>query len=262
MPDTLTPPGIQSDEAAATTSRRSLVVGAGSGQLRAVRQLLGCHEYEVDSLRGTQDALLLAQHVHFDLILLRFPLPEMDPRVFFDTMRQESSACRGTAVFILADDEYLDAARLFVGRGANWVIPADDPCGALEGALAHGLRSAPRVATRLTTLLEAETHGGAEHLMCQTANLSETGMLLEAARKYGRGTRVRFSIILPNETGPSTGTAEVVRHTFGGREHVDGFGVRFLTLDGDSAERVAAYLRSGRDQKDCAYGTPTPTGRK
>ena len=114
----------------------------------------------------------------------------------------------------------------------------------IQTVVANCLNVASRVAVRLVTRVEVEIDGQRTAVLCQTENMSSSGLLLSGGRQYETGTRVSFQFLLPGHERPCGGIAEVVRHTTRGREGLDGIGVRFVSFTGDSRERFDSYLTS------------------
>ena len=83
-----------------------------------------------------------------------------------------------------------------------------------------------------------------QDMVCQTENISASGMLLRTEKRYEKGTRLEFEFGLPNDHRPIVGIAEIVRHTMIGRDNVSGVGVRFLSFAGDSQRRFESYIDS------------------
>ena len=107
--------------------------------------------------------------------------------------------------------------------------------------LALSLAVAPRKEARFLARLEIKLGGAKDMILCQTENLSASGMLIKTERRYDKGTRIDFEFSLPDDARPIVGVAEVMRHTMVGRDKVGGIGVRFLSFGGDSQRRFEAY---------------------
>jgi hypothetical protein len=79
--------------------------------------------------------------------------------------------------------------------------------------------------------------------MCQTENVSTTGMLVRSNVGYPPGTRLGFEFLLLGDSRAVKGEAEVVRHTTIGREAVRGIGCRFVSFEGDGEKRFLEYMK-------------------
>ena len=106
----------------------------------------------------------------------------------------------------------------------------------LNGNLSHHLAQSrkPGRACRL---------GGArDMILCQTENISSSGMLIKTDKRYEVGAEIEFEFTLPNDERPISGRAAIVRHTQIGRDQVGGVGLRFLSFSGDSQRRFQWFL--------------------
>jgi Tfp pilus assembly protein PilZ len=165
---------------------------------------------------------------------------ELEP--FLAAVRDPASPCRRAAVVLLPDRSWRDEAESWIGRGVNRVVTLDEPGVKLHDVVAELLEVAPRLHRRLFVRVQVQTLTGTERIVCQSINVSRTGMLLETDRRYSPATRVQIAFQLPDESEPCTGAAEVVRHTTGGRERGRGIAVRFDRFDAGAGERLERYL--------------------
>ena len=225
-----------------TQTKTSLVVGLSRAESAPVRELLGAHAYEVDLLARPQGALELIAGVPFDLLLVRLPLPGMEVTDFLDAVRHSASACYGASLFILADPRQQENAKRFVGKGANGIVRLEAANAELSDAVGHQVRVATRATVRCNMMLYYSSGDRVSTQLCQTANLSETGMLVETVQRLPNGTRFTFALSLPQQSQETTGTAEVVRHTTVKNEGADGFGARIVAMDESSEERLAEFV--------------------
>jgi DNA-binding response OmpR family regulator len=226
-----------------TKKRHVLVAGFKQGELGCLYSLLARNEFEVDRLPRAKSALDLAAEIGFELLVLKFPLPGMEMVAFLDAVRHYHSPCRAATVYVLAEGCDMDQAQLFVGRGANHVASLETRPEELEELFARPLHVAPRAAARLPTRLTVQMGGLTEQFLCQTRNLSATGMLLETPRRYRKGTKFTFACNFPDDDLPTVGRAEVVRHARISREGTEGMGVRFVSLPVESRTRLDSYLQ-------------------
>lgn len=57
------------------------------------------------------------------------------------------------------------------------------------------------------TRLEIKLGGAKDMILCQTENLSGSGMLIKTDRRYDVGTQINFEYSLPNDPRPISGVA-------------------------------------------------------
>jgi DNA-binding response OmpR family regulator len=229
-------------EAGPAPKRSVLVVGVDEELFAKVAPLLDRSEFDVDRFPRAGMALELVARVPFDVLLARHPLADIPVQEFLDAVRAADSPCRSAPLLLLVERGDLDAAAAYVGRGANRVVAVEESPERLQGEVSALLTVAPRSAIRLMVRLQVEIDDGRQLALCQSENVSETGMLVRSSEVLPLGTQLELEFFLGEEPLPVRGTAEVVRHTTPGREEVRGMGLRFLSLHGNGAARLRRFL--------------------
>ncbi len=224
--------------------RNVLVIGVSPEEFGRVAPFLGREAFDVDRFPSGTGALELTAHVAIEVLLVRYPLPDMDLGVFLQAVRQPESKCLASPILLLADAAASAEADAYIGRGANRVLHLEDAEDDLQATVSSLLAVAPRKAARFLARMEIKLGGAKDMILCQTENLSASGMLIKTERRYDRGTRIDFEFSLPEDVRPISGVAEVVRQTMVGRDKVGGIGVRFLSFSGDSQRRFESYLNN------------------
>ncbi|MCB1058492.1 MAG: PilZ domain-containing protein [Acidobacteria bacterium] len=220
-----------------------LVVGVDAETFAKLKPILGRSSLEVDRFPRGRASLELTAAVPFDLLVVRSPLEDMELKEYLDAVRSPLSASRRGSLLLLVADGDVATAESYLGRGANRAVPLEQSAEALESAISQLLEVAPRIGARIFASLEIQLAEGKSLAMCQTENLSATGMLIRTNVGYPLGTRLDFEFALPMDPKPVSGEAEVVRHTLVGREAVTGVGARFVSFSGDGRARFERYLK-------------------
>ncbi len=223
--------------------RNVLVIGVSPEEFGRVAPFLGRDAFDVDRFPSGSGALELTAQVSIEVLMVRYPLPDMDLGAFLQAVRQPDSKCLQSPILLLADATTGAEADAYVGRGANRALRVEDAEEELQAIVSGLLVVAPRKAARFLARLEIKLGGTNDMILCQTENLSASGMLIRTDRRYDRGTRFDFEFSLPDDPRPINGLAEVVRQTMIGRDQVGGIGVRFLSFSGDSKRRFESYLQ-------------------
>jgi len=218
-------------------------VGASVAESARAAALLGRDRFDVDRFPSAKRALALISSTALDVLLVRYPLPEGDLGEFLDAVMAEGCPSRHAPLVLLTSSDKIGEAEAFIGRGVNRVLRLEASERSLQWVVADLLDVAPRKSARFTARLEVTLGEAKETFFCQTANVSTTGMLLETERHYEPGTRFRFQFRLPSDERPGEGVAEVVRRALRARDEIDGLGVRFVEMGGDSKQRLLSYLK-------------------
>ncbi len=222
-------------------SQRILAVINDRALYQKVAQLLDRACFEVNRVPSGAGALILVGNLRYDLIVVEEPLPDLDLRDFLAAVRTLDSPCAASSVAVVArTQEAADLCKHLAEDGVNVANASADPK-ALQRALSQALGVAARTSARLLVELKAKLDDGALQRMAQTANLSESGMLLSGAPLIPIGSHVELSFELPNDSSQIKVEAEVVRHT-APAERVTGIGVRFTQIATDAGRRLKEFL--------------------
>lgn len=228
----------------AQTQRNVLAVGLSREEFQRFVPFLSRQSFEVDRFPSASGAMELVSVVAFELLLVRYPLPDMDLQPFLSSVREDRSPCRSSSLLVLTPSERLDEAQRFIGRGANRAIELQASEGEIQESISSVINVAPRKAARFMTRFEIRLGDVQDRMVCQTENLSSTGMLVRTEKRYEKGTQIDFEFRVGEDPQPIRGTAEVVRKTQIGQDGVSGIGMRFLSFEGNSQRRLERYLQT------------------
>lgn len=201
-------------------------------------------EFEVTRVAELRHASKLVQHIRFDLVLLGFSVRGDELDALLDALRLPESPNLTTRVALFAAPEELVEARQRRELGATKALATSLGQLELQEAVVNLLRSRARLHIRVMTRLAARLSGGgaATQLLCQTRDLSRTGLLVITDSRFPLGAPVQFALDLPDAGGRILGEAEVVRHALEIREGVDGLGLRFASFAADGERRLVSFL--------------------
>jgi len=219
-----------------------LLIGRESTDLEAVVPLLRRSGFGVHRSPATPACVEVFQATPFHLLVMEHPLAELRTEDMVFALRSRDSASRGAGLVIVVPDDETESLQPLLGRGVNRLVRRSDAA-ELMVAVADLLAVAPRRSLRAVVQLEVSLAGRRNRTLVQTVNLSSSGMLIRGAgRHFPVGSQIRFELLLPGQPAPIRGVAEVVRHAHWQRERIDGFGLRFRTLEGDGGPRLDQYL--------------------
>ena len=227
----------------ATRQRSVLMVGVDDRLAEQIEEVLLGTGLFAETLPDAEEALELALQLPFDVIVVGHPLPDRSTEQFLAAVRRRGSLSRDAAVLVITEPALREETQVLVGRGANRLLSTKEAAPVLQGLVAELLDVAPRLQLRVATRLDVNLEKGSSRLLCQTENISATGMLVRTDQAFPEGTELRFELTLPRDDTPVRGVAEVVRHAAKRRERIAGVGVRFRSFEGLDGERFAAKLR-------------------
>ncbi|GEM_PF-876731 len=177
----------------------------------------------------------------YQLAILGFPAPGFEPREFITVLRGRSCRNRGASLLLLVPEGQDQPYLTFLGKGANGILPANAPGDLLEAEIARLTQVAPRLQGKFLLRLKREQDRKQTMYLCQTQNLSRTGVFLATTMKLPVDTPVSFEFPLPDNRTVIRGDALVVRHAQRGRES-DGMALQFTDFRGAGGEDLLRFL--------------------
>jgi uncharacterized protein (TIGR02266 family) len=222
--------------------RHVLVVGANQDAMDSIAPMLRRAEFNVHTAEPSPVVFDLVLGTSFELVLVGYPLRELDLDDLVDALRREGSWCKKAALVLLAEPDHLDDAVALVDLGVNRAISLDWPEGRLHQAIGDLLEVAPRISLRVLVHLKVEITNQSKRALYQTVNISRTGMLLKGDDALDPGTRFSFFFGIPDGRRLVEGTGEVVRKTNPIREGTTGLGIRFIRISGEGSEQLESFV--------------------
>ena len=185
----------------------------------------------------------------YKMLILNLPDGTLDMQDVLPRIRGEDRPCAHCIFILVTPANLLEDHRPLLGRGLNAVLPATVAPAALEAAITWQVQALPRLdarcAVRLKAVLPRRPAG-----ICQTRDLSASGMFLISREARPVGENLRFELTLPLTRVPISGTAVVVRRAVPGRERFEGFAVTFTSFSPGARESLLSFL----DRKKAGAG--------
>jgi len=231
--------------AGANVRQRVLILGMETPAVHRIVPILRRAEFDTYQAIGSEEALELLQDVRFDLVIVRHPLIGVPRADLVTHLRGTGSAGRHAGLLLIADPSAVGEVAAFLGRGVNRVVSLDAPSERLLEAVADLLASDTRRALRAVIQRDLWVEGNRERTLTLVENASPTGLLVRGCRELPVGSRLHFEVLFPDGGEPVRGELEVVRHTDGEREEVEGFGARIVSFVGDGQQRLKSKLNGG-----------------
>lgn len=223
--------------------RHVLLVGLSPEALDSVTPALHEGSFAVHSVDGSPFVLDLIRGTAFELLVVAFPNESLPIEEVVDAARCSGSMCESAGLIIVSSPNHVDDALQWIDYGVNRIVTLDWPRSRIWQAFSDLLAIAPRIELSVPIQLSLPREIARDAILLQTSNVSETGALLTGFRTLPLGTRFQFILNLPGGEMPIRGSAEVVRRAEADRENVDGFGVRYLNLSGESREVLAGFIQ-------------------
>lgn len=225
------------------TIRNVLVVGVEPDFHRRFEPFLKRRHFDVDRVAEAGCALALVQAVAIDVLVLRYPLGNPTVEDLLQTIRSADSPCKRSAVLLLASPGDFEKAEKLADGMKTHVLSVDADNEDLQETIARLLRAAPRLSVRITIRLEAVLGQDSTMILTQTENVSRGGMLVRVRKPQPVDAKLRFELILPEDSSPVKGVGVVVRHTRDWRGDVSGVGIRYATFEDGGDQRLLEFLQ-------------------
>jgi CheY-like chemotaxis protein len=191
---------------------------------------------DIDRQLAASDAegLARARAVRPDLVLIDLALPGALDLVRALRARQQT---RGASIAVLAQGALEPTELELVQAGVDAILRAPVSA-AWDERLGRLLKVERRREPRLRMRLECQAReDAASTLVCSTADVSKSGLLLESHGPLRIGGDVDITLFLPGSRQPLTGRGQVVREAGPGL-----YGIKLHGLDGHGAERLLAFV--------------------
>ena len=224
--------------------KRIVAVGSEDGALKRLAGVLWRSSFEVNRVPVAQDAAAVCSRVEPHLVVIGSPLPDLQIDELVSEIRGVLPASRHPAIVLLID-EPLPAELENFPDPRLVVLEAGLREERLQAEVLKLIAAAARVAQRLLLRLEVHLAEGKLLRMCQSENISDSGMLVRSDELFPVGTQLDFEISIPGREQPIQGQAEIMRHTVADVEKVRGLGLRFTTFKADGQRRLRDFLAVG-----------------
>lgn len=223
--------------------KKVLSIGIAGDELRGVSKTLSDDaSYEIEMAPTCRSALNLLADIPFDLVVVAHPRDDIEPREFLERLRSAESASRKAKVLLVAEDpEHADLRGL--RAPALELVPRRDTL--LGDLTSQALEGDPRVPISVMVRLEAELPYGRSIRICQSENLSVSGMLIRTEDTLPIGTAVEAEFSLPGQSEPIEAEARVVRLTAAGE--IPGIALTFEKLRKATRNRLRGFLAAESD---------------
>ena len=204
--------------------------------------LLARPPFVVDPTSRAEELARHLETVAYRLIILFLPVPGLEFEGVFPLIRGEGRKNARCILMALAEDALLETLKPRVGRGLNALLPRAVSAADLEAEISRQIQVAPRSEARVMARLRARLVRTPSSLICQTGNISVSGMFLVSNMKLPVCTSFEFELAIPKLKLPVGGEGRVVRHAAPDREKLDGMGATFLAFKGDGRQQLLNFL--------------------
>ncbi len=174
-------------------------------------------------------------------VLISYPLWDATLEELIRGIRSTGANGELVPTFVVAPESAIPELGLYEDLGVVVLSESQDRQ-TLRRRVREGLFPVPRVGQRVAVRIEVNLGSGKLLRLCQSENLSVSGMLIRSSEEYPIGSTISLEFVLPGDEEPLRGEAQIVRHTRPEVEQTRGIGVRFVSLEEDGEERLRRFV--------------------
>ncbi len=190
--------------------------------------------------RSGAAALILTGNSLYDLLVITEPVSDLPTASILSTLQSFEWASAGTPALVMADDDDVDRLTESLESYPARVLSKSAQKQEIQQAVAELLGVPVRSTSRMMVNVEVKADTSSSLRCFQSANISESGMLLKGSHPIAIGMAVELEFCLPDEAEPVRGVAMVVRHTGNGED--PGIGLRFVDLNRQEMLRLRRFV--------------------
>lgn len=188
-----------------------------------------------------KSGLLLAGQCVYDLIVVSYPLEDIELDYFVKSLRRSNAPSKEAPFLILCPREEVSSLEVLPYRQIS-VVGFDASHRELEDRVAESLSVSKRASCRFLVEFSVGVSSGRARRLWQAHDISEGGMLLRTSERPAMGTKVDAELHLPDAEEPARVKATVVRHAVAGIDGADGIGLSFEKLEDTARDRLQAFM--------------------
>jgi CheY-like chemotaxis protein len=221
--------------------KRIVVVRPEEAALKKLGGVLWRSSFEVHRVSEARQAAEVCAGVEPQIVVVPVPIPDMKTEDLIASITGAGPPSRQPTVVLLADKELLESLEE-LSHPKLAVLDASQRQERLQAEVLKLINAAARVATRFLIRLQVHVGKGTLLRMCQTENISESGMLLRSEESFPIGSEIAIEIAAPGDEPPIRGRAKIVRNTNPEVEKLRGIGVQFTDFADDGQDRLRGLL--------------------
>jgi uncharacterized protein (TIGR02266 family) len=209
---------------------------------RDLESLFLARSGHVSTAASGEEGLEIARAIRPDIAIVDLHMPGLDGAGLCRAIKSDPELSEIPVVLVTSGERPHDHA-VAVRAGADDVIPKPINRVSLILAVNRLLRSSEvRGLARVSVDAGVRIRHECEDAWGTVRNLSRGGVFVTAARTVPPETEVELEFSLPEMRRLLHPTAKVIWRREGSKRALEGMGLRFLELDGDSAARIDEFV--------------------
>lgn len=202
--------------------------------------LLSRDTLDVSAVTSGKSSLVLLRNLAFSLILVEHPLADLELDEVLEAIRDPNGLTASSRVMVFTRDTPRELDERLADPDLS-CHSVHESAVDLLARVAGRIGVAARKASRMLVQLQVEVGPGRIRRVCQTVDISVSGMLLRTDRPLPIDTEVDIGFVLPDPDKLLRTRGRVVRHArAAGRPF--GMGIEFVDLGRKELERLTAFI--------------------
>lgn len=216
--------------------KRILIVESGIPVVPFEQSLLLRKDHDIYRAATGEEALSLVQSSSIDLLITDDRLSDMDGLTLASKVREFPSG-KNLSILLLGPPPLEGAQQV-----GNRFLPKPVVGSEFEESCRALLSIESRKEVRLLVYVQVQGYLQSNLFLCNSVNMSASGILLLTARKLRRGDIIQLQVTLPRERDKVKVTGEVMREAKEVGSRLNAYGIRFTDVSPEDQARIRQFI--------------------
>ncbi|HNQ77988.1 MAG TPA: response regulator [Acidobacteriota bacterium] len=223
-------------------AKKILIVESGITVIPFEETLLLRRDHDVKRAASGKQALEYFAKEKFDLLIMDDRLPDFKAEELVDKIRSEPYGKDLSIIEMSAEQERPP-------RGVNNLLRKPIESGEFNETCKKLLQVESRRESRLLVYVQVQGFIQSNFFLCNSRNLSSSGILILTTKHLKLGDNVQLQITLPREKEKVKAFARVIREAKEVDSRLNAYGLHFTEIAEKDKERVRKFLKELREEK-------------
>jgi DNA-binding response OmpR family regulator len=223
-------------------AKKILIVESGITVIPFEETLLLRRDHEVKRVASGEQALENFTKENFDLLILDDRLPDYSIE---DLVSKIRSAPNGKELSILQMSAEIQSP----AKGVNGILSKPIVSSEFNEICKKLLHVESRRESRLLVYVQVQGFVQSNFFLCNSRNLSSSGILILTTKHLKLGDSVQLQITLPREKDKVKAFARIVREAREVDSRLNAYGLHFAEITEKDKERIRIFLKELKEEK-------------
>lgn len=223
-------------------NKRILILESGIPVIPFEETLLLRRDNEVIRASSGDEALKILSSEKIDLLIVDEKLSDKNPLEFFNEIRSNEKLKNLSILYLSSSDEK--------PAGVNIVLKKPIQSLSFNEACKKLLNVEVRRETRLLVYVQVQGFSQSNFFLCNSRNLSASGILILTSKYLKVGEQVQLQITLPREREKVKAFARVVREAKEVPTKLNAYGLEFTEISQKDRERIKRFIEEEKSYSE------------